>query len=495
MKWLLLVALALPLLAADPPAPAAGRNIWDLTAELVMTPEQVRRLNELKAEYDARRAAHQQALRAPDLPPDRRTALVRDYQTFFLALNRRIGELLTEEQRQRAAELRRPSASAKPAASPAKQDDDPAQPPAAAVSRRPSLPPAEYEQLARTLRAAYAKPPAAWPKPQVDPGVKFVELGTLPPVPYPPDNPYSTNKHDLGRLLFFDPRLSASRQIACASCHDPDLAWTDGRTTAFGHDRKPLRRNTPTLLNVAFNARFFWDGRAASLEEQAAKVLLNPDEMRADEATLADRLGRIAGYRARFKAAFGDETITLARVTQAIATFERGLTTRANSFDAFLRGNTNALPDAAVRGLHLFRTEARCVNCHHGPAFTDGQFHNLGLSYYGRALEDLGRHQFTKQPADVGAFKTPTLRNLARTAPYMHNGRFELDGVLNLYNAGMPTLRRKESQRADPLFPTKSPHLKPLGLNAHDLADLKAFLDALTEARVRVRPPELPGEE
>jgi len=147
-----------------------------------------------------------------------------------------------------------------------------------------------------------------------------------------------------------------------------------------------------------------------------------------------------------------------------------------------------------VRGLHLFRTTARCLNCHNGPMLTDGQFHNEGLTYYGRKLEDLGRYAVTKNPEDVGKFKTPSLRNIARTAPYMHNGLFDLEGVLNMYNAGMATVRRRADQKDDPLFPTKSKLLQPLGLNQTEKADLKAFLEALTETRIRIRPPELSGK-
>jgi len=371
-----------------------------------------------------------------------------------------------------------------------------AEPPVAAAPARKAragLTPEEYAKFTAELRAAYARPPAEWPKPNVDPDVAFVELGPLPAVaPAPEDNPPSPAKVQLGRTLFFDPRVSGSGQIACASCHDPDLAWGDGRTVAFGHSRKELKRNAPTLINTGFQNYHFWDGSSASLEAQVEVVLLNVDEMRAEPAAITARLGAITGYRDLFKTAFGDETVTFSRIAQAIATFERTLTTRANKFDAFARGNSKALADAAVRGLHLFRTEARCVNCHNGPNFSDGLFHNLGLSRYGRPDADLGRYNVTKQPADVGAFKTPTLRNIAKSAPYMHNGLFDLDEILRLYNAGMLTLRPRAAEKDDPLFPKKSAHLKPLGLNAHDLADLRAFLETLTESHARFRVPVMP---
>lgn len=339
------------------------------------------------------------------------------------------------------------------------------------------------------LRTAYARPPADWPRPTLDPGVVHRELGLLPPAAHPADNPHSKEREELGRALFFDARLSGSGQLACASCHDPDLSWADGRTTSFGHGRTPLRRNAPTVTNTAFAPALFWDGRAASLEDQVKAVLANPDEMRADDKDIVTRLAAVPGYPPLFEKAFGDRAVTPDRVAQAVACFERTLVGGRSRFDAFLKGRADVLTDAEVRGLHLFRTDARCLNCHNGPTLSDGAFHNVGLSYYGREFEDLGRYRQTKKKEDVGAFRTPSLRDVGRTGPYMHNGLFELDGVLRMYNAGMPTLRPREALKGDPLFPTKSAHLKSLGLNKLDLADLEAFLRSLNEPPRRVRPP------
>ncbi|RUL83908.1 cytochrome-c peroxidase [Tautonia sociabilis] len=357
---------------------------------------------------------------------------------------------------------------------------------------RPAEAPEDRAARIARLREVYAGPPSGWPTPEVDEGVDWVELGLLPTPADPPDNPTTAEKVELGRLLFFDPRLSGSGQIACASCHDPDLGWADGRTTSFGHDREPLRRNAPSVLFAAFQPALFWDGRAGSLEAQAAAVLRNPKEMHADEEIVA-RLAAVPEYREAFAEVFGPGGVTIDRASRAIAAFERTLVGGRSRFDAFLKGDRAALSDAAISGLDLFRTRARCLNCHHGPALSDGQFHDLGLSYYGRSLEDLGRFAVTGEPADVGRFRTPSLRNVTATAPYMHNGLFELDGVLRMYDAGMATIRPKEDQRDDPLFPTKSPLLKPLGLNAQDRSDLRAFLESLAEPRLRVRPPRLPG--
>ncbi|MGA0867356.1 MAG: cytochrome-c peroxidase [Planctomycetota bacterium] len=311
--------------------------------------------------------------------------------------------------------------------------------------------------------------------------------------PAPPDDPRHQARVDLGQTLFFDARLSGPGQMACASCHEAELGWGDGRATSFGHGFQPLARNAPSILNAVFGTSFFWDGRSETLEDQALAVFENQDEMHASVDHVVATVSSSRGYRARFAAAFGDDEPTIERVLQAIAAFERTVVSDGSAaFDRFLAGDSEALDDAAVRGLHLFRTKARCANCHHGPLLTDGGFHDLGLSYYGRKFEDLGRYRVTGDPADVGRFKTPSLRNVARTAPYMHNGLFALDGVLNMYSAGMATLRRNPEQADDPLFPTKSPLLKELDLDAGEKADVIAFLEALTERRRRVRPPEMP---
>lgn len=348
------------------------------------------------------------------------------------------------------------------------------------------------ELTAAELRSAYSKPPAEWPRANVDPGVQHVELGLLPEVIHPNDNPFSKEKAELGRQLFFDPRLSGSGQIACASCHDPDLAWADGRTVAFGHDRQAGGRNTPSVMNSAFQKHQFWDGRVYSLESQARMPIVNEIEMHASPDAIAERINAVPEYRSSFKQVFGVEEVTFDEIAKAIACFERTIVGGRSDFDKFLKGDQGAMSDAAIRGLHLFRTTARCINCHNGPNFTDDQFHNIGLTYYGRKYEDLGRYLVTKRAEDVGKFRTPSLRNVTRTAPYMHNGLFELDGVINLYNAGGPTERPTTQQASDPLFPKKDPLVKKLGLSRQEREDLRAFLESLEEPKLRVRPPALP---
>lgn len=475
-----------------------AKQVWDFAKELGFTEEQRRIFEELRVAYEEARAKLRESANT-NTPPDVQRSAQLAFNDRLRLTNRRIAELLTQKQKQDYARLRsgarnKPSLAAN-SEQPEEQENETSEAPpqSTLASRKPPRPELSQEELLRVtrfLRGAYNKPPREWPAAELDEPVKghFVELGLLPPIPYPTNNPYSFAKAELGKKLFFDPRLSGSGQISCASCHDPDLAFADGRTVSFGNERKELKRNAPTILNIGLGHSFFWDGRADTLEKQAMDVVHNEDEMNSNADLVEKRLNAIPGYTNDFQTVFGSPKITMPRVAQAIATFERTLSSRGNSFDSFLRGDTNALSDAALRGLHLFRTTARCINCHQGPNFTDEKFHNEGLSYYGRKLQDLGRYEITREPKDVGAFKTPTLRNIARTGPYMHNGLFDLDGVLNMYNAGMPTLRRNARQKEDPLFPTKSSHLQPLGLNSQDLGDLKAFLESLTETRLRLRP-------
>lgn len=346
---------------------------------------------------------------------------------------------------------------------------------------------------ATELRRAYSLPSSEWPKATIDEGVEYVELGLVSKLEHPAENPWSKEKEALGKTLFFDARLSGTGEMACASCHIPELGFSDGRTTSFGHGFQPLPRNAPSILNSGFAKNLFWDGRADSLEAQASAVLANPKEMRTSQEHVEKTLRSSRGYRELFATAFGEGEPTLDRALAAIATFERTIVSDGSStFDKFLKGDPSALSDSAVRGLHLFRTKARCANCHMGPRLTDDRFHEVGLSYYGRKFQDLGRYEVTKDATDVGRFRTPSLRNVTRTAPYMHNGLFELNGIVQMYDAGMPALKRKESEKDDPLFPTKSPLLKPLALTADERSDILEFLESLAERKRRIAAPALP---
>lgn len=333
------------------------------------------------------------------------------------------------------------------------------------------------------LREIYSQPPAQWPAPSVDSDVAWQELGPLPErAPAPADNPYTEAKARLGETLFFDPLLSRSGQIACASCHEPDLAFADGRRVSFGHDRQAGRRNAPSVVMSGFTAAPFWDGRASSLEDQALMPVTDPLEMAFSIDELLARLNAEPGYRQRFAEVFGARQIAEHHLRQALATYQRTLVraTRSTRFERFLRGRHDDLSDQQLHGLHLFRTKARCMNCHFGPTLSDDGFHNAGLTYYGRKYQDLGRYEVTGQVADVGRFRTPSLRLVSRTGPWFHNGLFpDLNGVLNFYNVGMPRPKPGPGMESDPLFPKTSERFKRLGLGAEELTALRSFLDTL----------------
>ncbi|WP_419870007.1 cytochrome-c peroxidase [Chryseobacterium sp. CT-SW4] len=343
------------------------------------------------------------------------------------------------------------------------------------------------------LRDLYSSgDPSLWPKPHLFDEAKegFQDIGVLPQPQFPKDNPYSQEKEELGKMLFFDPRLSKSGQISCANCHDPELAWADGRRVAYGHDRQQGTRNTPTTLNIAYAKVFFWDGRAGTLEEQVKSPIENPVEMNLHSKLAVKRISKIKGYREHFQKAFGDEKITEERISKAIATFERTTVSPKSKFDKFISGKKDELTDSEINGLHLFRTKANCINCHNTPYFSDQKFHNVGLTYFGREYEDLGLYNISKKNEDVGKFKTPTLREITQTAPYMHNGLFPIiRGVLNMYNAGMPTEKRN---RESPLAPQKSQMLEKLNLTESELTDLENFLGTLHSYKYKMRPPQLP---
>ncbi|WP_211327674.1 cytochrome-c peroxidase [Solilutibacter pythonis] len=303
-------------------------------------------------------------------------------------------------------------------------------------------------------------------------------MSTTPPEPA--YNRATPQKIALGKRLFDDPRLSLSAQIACANCHDRQLGWGDGRSVSFGHDRQAGRRNAIGVATSAFSAALFWDGRATTLEEQALHPIADAKEMAFDPEKAAKRLQASGDYDAALIAAFGDARMTPRRIAYSLAAFQRSLVPRFNRFDRFMEGHHKALTNQQVWGLHLFRTRGRCMNCHSGPALSDDGFHNLGLHFYGRARQDLGRYEVTGNPADSGKFRTPSLRNVAKTGPWMHNGIFpDLRGLINMYNAGMPRPQPREGQETDPLFPRPDPLLKPLDLHRAEIEAITAYLHTL----------------
>lgn len=285
----------------------------------------------------------------------------------------------------------------------------------------------------------------------------------------PADNPLTKEKVELGRLLFFDKRLSADNTIACANCHIAKFAFTDGKPVATGIRGQKGGRSAPASFNRLFSSAQFWDGRAATLEAQSVGPFINPIEHGfVNHDVMNAKMMKIPGYRKLFKQVFGDDTITTERVGMAIASFQRTVLSGNSPADRFDQGGeTGAISEAAQRGLILFRDKARCTKCHSGFNFTDEKFHNLGIGWDDNKV-DLGRYMITQNPEELGAFKTPTLREIARSAPYMHDGRFKtLEEVVSFYNKGG----------------VKNPHqdnlIIPLELTDQEKHDLVEFLHTL----------------
>ncbi len=298
--------------------------------------------------------------------------------------------------------------------------------------------------------------------PQLPPG--------WPSIQWPDDNPFTPAKAILGRRLFFETKLSRDGTISCFWCHAPGAAFTDRHTgtVSLGIGNQPMRRNTPTLVNVAFGDAFLFDGSVASLEEQALHPLFAPDEMDMTAPEIEARLAADTFHVRLFRQAYGDGPVTIEGVAKALATYQRTLISHRTPWDRWVAGDHDALSPAAQRGAALFMgAKANCVQCHSPPLFTDGGFHNIGLD---TLYADPGRAEATGNPSDAGKFKTPTLRNISVTEPYMHDGRFWfLEEVLEHYNAGGAP------------HPNASPHMRPLGLDGYEIHDLAAFLRALED--------------
>ena len=295
-------------------------------------------------------------------------------------------------------------------------------------------------------------------------------------IPFPADNPYQAEKAALGKMLFFDPRLSINQNISCATCHNPSFGWEQALPLAVGAQNTALGRHNPTILNLAWGDKFFWDGRAATLEEQALGPIQSDVEMNMPLDVLIERVSGIEGYRPYFNSIFS-EGITAETIAKAIATFERTVVSGPSPFDRWIEGDESALSDSAKRGFELFNGKAKCSTCHSGWNFTDNKFHDIGLPTLdeGRFVIDpsseLNRH----------AFKPPGLRNITHRAPYMHNGSLaNLDAVLVHYlSGGLPR-------------PSRSPEIGFLPLMNDDLTDLKAFLHTLQGEDQPMSLPALP---
>ncbi len=299
--------------------------------------------------------------------------------------------------------------------------------------------------------------------------------------PEPAHNKSTPARVALGKALFFDPRLSGSEWISCASCHNPALGWSDGLATGIGNGMKRLPRATPTIVNVGFSAPLMWDGRAPNLEAQALGPIAAGEEMDQDIPGLIKKLSQFRGYVALFDKAYPGEGINEKTIGKALAAYQRTVLSTESPFDRWRRGDAKAISTSAKRGFDLFTGKANCAVCHEGFNFTDNGFHNIGLKPTG-AEPDLGRFGQRKIASMRGAFKTPTLRDIARTAPYMHNGMYRtLEEVVEHYDRGGDT--------QDNL----SPEMKPLRLSAQEKADLVEFMKTLTGKPMRVVLPQLPN--
>ncbi len=326
--------------------------------------------------------------------------------------------------------------------------------------------------LAGTFSTSYAEDLSDW---------------KLPAIPVPGDNPQSEAKIALGRQLAFDTRLSKNDALSCALCHAPSVGGAGPTPRAFGQGGE-LGRWAPTWDNSAYSTSLFWDGRAASLEEQTGALpghmgpISAPGEMGGDVSKVVSRLNAIPEYKKQFNKAFGADA-TPENIAKAIAAFERTLVADHSPFQRYVSGDKKALSASAKRGFEVFRSKALCTTCHTPPLMTDNGFHNIGTPQVGPLKQDLGRADVTKDVADNGKFKTPTLYNSASLAFFMHDGAFStLQEVIGHYNNG-----------GNPKDPNQDALIMPLKLSAKEQADLVSFIKSLTDERLNhIERPVLP---
>ena len=292
------------------------------------------------------------------------------------------------------------------------------------------------------------------------------DYATPSAIPYPDDNPYSLAKEKLGEQLFFDPLLSGSKMVSCATCHRPELGWGDGRPRAIGVAGEPLAVRTPATIDLAWVTRFGWDGKFRDLESVAFTPITAAGNMNLPENELVARVAAVPDYRRLFTEAFGAPDVSRRHVEMALATYERTIVYTDSPFDAWIAGDETAISVSAKRGFEIFNGKGGCSGCHSGWAFTDGSFHDIGTA----TGDDIGRGRFFPTSLKLKyAFKTPTLRDVALRAPYMHDGSVPtLEAVIALYDKG--GIDR----------PSRSESIRPLHLRDDEKADLIAFLNALT---------------
>jgi cytochrome c peroxidase len=291
--------------------------------------------------------------------------------------------------------------------------------------------------------------------------------------------PSIITQEKLGEKLFFDPILSLDHTISCASCHKPDFAFADTSAFSKGVGGKLGNRNTPSVMNMAMRETFFWDGRAASLEAQVVGPIENPVEMNLPFSKAVLRVRNHTGYRKLFYQVF-KKLPDSASIVQAIASFERTLETDQTPNDRWIDDLPGGLTEAQIRGRDLFMSNrTRCFDCHFTPDFTADEFRNIGL-FNGKESKDSGRYLISRNPDDIGKFKTPGLRNVAMTAPYMHDGSFKtLREVIDYYDE--PAKFMKHSINRDTILPIK------IGLSEQEKQDMVAFLHALTDDRFTMK--------
>lgn len=337
-----------------------------------------------------------------------------------------------------------------------------------------AIAPATAKQMsdAKSVNNSVPKP-APNPDFRATPFAHSLPLG-LPEYHVRADNPMTQEKVDLGRKLFFDTELSVDRSMSCATCHDPEQGWANGKRYAFGVNGQEGNRNVPSILNAAFYRALFWDGRAGSLETQALGPVLNPDEMGMPSAKeLVKRLQSHEKYPALFQVAFEDG-LTANNVARALASYERTIVAGNSPYDRYMAGDKSAMSESAIRGMHLFmnKQKSKCSICHEPPAFTALFYHNLGVGM-DQEHPDLGRYEITKLESNKGGFKVPTVRDVKATSPYMHDGSIAtLKEVIDFYDkGGLPNRYLSKEMRGK------------LNLTEQEKADLLAFMvEGLTSA-------------
>ena len=303
----------------------------------------------------------------------------------------------------------------------------------------------------------------------------------LPAVPVPSDNPMTVEKVELGKMLYFDTRLSQDGSISCSTCHDPAKGYGDNLPTSEGIHKQIGGRNANTVINAAYVTSMFWDGRMKDLEEQAGGPVENPIEMGEDMSVVSKKLEKVPEYKKRFEAVFGTPEITAERIQKAIAAFERTILSGNSPYDKFKAGDESAMSGDAKKGMTLFTSTKFCAVCHTPPTFSSGGFYNTGAGK-GKGMEDIGRKEVTKQDSDTGAFRVPSLREIEHTGPYMHDG-----SIADLREA--VTFMASGGRNNPHRFPIMAAMQKPTD---EEVDQLVAFLKALSGEYPVVKAPKLP---